>query len=128
MATSLRSRRIAELQARAKRTDILWMHRRNALHCLTGVQRLGEKTIAWCQRLINSMRDQYSDLEVQKEIDALQERLDRQRELLKRRLSRDEAKEEETRPKKPTPQPPQAPGAAPIELWQSIFEGRGENE
>jgi hypothetical protein len=90
MAKSLRSKRIAELQARAKRSDILWMHRRNALHCLTGVQKLGEKTQLWCQRLIYAMREQYDDIEIQRELDELQARLDHQKELLKRRLSREE--------------------------------------
>ena len=94
MATSLRSRRIAEQQARAKRTGILWMHRRNALHCLTGIERLGEKTIVWTQKLLDACRDQYTDIETLTEIDALQQRLDHQKELLRRRINRDGAAKE----------------------------------
>jgi len=102
MAASIRSRRISELQNRAKRTDILWMHRRNALHCLLGIRQLGEKTQLWCQRLIYAMREQYDDIEIHKELDGLQERLDRQKELLKRRLGRKEAEEQEEPVAKPS--------------------------
>ena len=125
MATSIRSRRIGELQGRAKRTDILWMNRRNALHCLTGIHRLGEKTQSWCQRLIYSMREQYSDLETQKEIDALQDRLDRQKDLLKKRLARDTAKDRDQKTKS-TPVP--APVSSPVELWKAMLKKQQESK
>ena len=113
MAASIRSRRIAELQSRAKRTDILWMHRRNALHCLTGVRSLGEKTQMWIQRLIYSMREQYIDIEIQRELDDLQTRLDRQKELLKRRLSREEQEVQEQQGKKSELKPSSASALLP---------------
>lgn len=100
MAASIRSRRISELQARAKRTDILFVHRFNAFYCLTGVQRLGEKTQLWCQRLLYSMRDQYQGPEEQRQLDVLQERLDHQKELLRRRLARKEAEDQGDETKK----------------------------
>jgi hypothetical protein len=124
MATSIRSRRISELQGRAKRTDILWMNRRNALHCLTGIHRLGEKTQVWCQRLIYSMREQYSDLETQKELDVLQERLDHQKELLKKRLARKGGKESGQNTKRALV--PEAPASSPLALWQEILDRQKE--
>lgn len=106
MAESIRSRRINELKKRASRTDIHWINRRLALQCLLGVRQLGEKTQAWCQRLIYAMRDQYAgDLVIQTEIDTLQERLDKQRELLKRRLARKAEAAQEKQPKIEPPAP-----------------------
>jgi hypothetical protein len=92
------------------------MHRRNALHCLTGVQRLGEKTQMWCQRLIYAMREQYSDIDIQRELDDLQERLDRQKELLKRRLSRQESKEQAEQAEQTKKKYPEAPDPSE-EVW-----------
>lgn len=131
MAASIRSRRIAELQARAKRSDILFVHRYNSLFCLTGITRLGEKTQLWCQRLLYSMRDQYPGIEEQQQLDILQDRLDRQKDLLKRRLDRKaeaEQQERSSQRKKSEFEPPFL-GAAPIERWQNIFdEQSGENK
>jgi hypothetical protein len=95
------------------------MHRRNALHCLSGIQRLGEKTQMWVQRMIDSCRDQYSDLEVQKEIDALQDRLDRQKGLLKKRLARDPNHNSD----RESTNPPEIPaGQSPVAIWQQILD------
>lgn len=72
------------------------MHRRNAAYCLLGIRRLGEKTQLSAQKILNQMRDQYEeDMEIQKQIDELQERLDRQRDLMKRRLANKEVNTEE---------------------------------
>lgn len=112
MAASIRSRRIAELQARAKRTDIFWHNRKYALLALTGTQRLGEKTIMWTQRLINECRDQYQDADIHKDLDLIQERLDRQRELLKRRIERKNAEQEEVEE-----EPISRPAAPGEDVW-----------
>jgi hypothetical protein len=118
MATSIRSRRIKEMQSRAARKDILFMHRFNAMFCLLGVRQLGEKTQLWCQRLLYSMRDDYQAVEEQKRLDVLQEKLDRQKELLKRRLSREEQELQEQRKKKTEPNlPSAAPASGEKDVW-----------
>jgi hypothetical protein len=104
----------------------LWMNRRNALHCLTGIHRLGEKTQMWCQRLIYAMREQYTDIETQKEIDALQERLDRQKELLKKRLARDTVKDRDRQAK--SAPVPVAPASSPVELWKAMLKKQQESK
>jgi hypothetical protein len=64
---------------------------------LSAVRKLGEKTQLRVQKLLNDMRSQYDDLEIQKQIDELQEKLDRQRDAMKRHL----AKEVESKSQKP---------------------------
>ena len=114
MACSIRSKRIKELQARAKRTDIAWPPRKYAMLALTGVARLGEKTQSWVQRWINDARDFYQDSglsyldEINRDLDEIQARLDRQRYLLKKRQAREERNEEAAAT--PTPLPAPTPG------------------
>ena len=113
MPVSLRARRIKQNYERAAKTEnILWINRRNAFWALLCIGRLGEKTQLKCQKLIDQMRAQYTDLDTQREIDELQEKLNRQRDAMKRRLAKVDAEpknnkrtkiEEKPDPKPPTP-------------------------
>lgn len=123
MPKSLRAQRIQNCFNRATKTEILFMHRRNAVWALLNIGRLGEKTQSKIQKLLDHMRLHYDDLETQKQIDELQEKLDRQRDAMKRRLAKKTVE--------PKVEPPVAatPGLEPnkdlIKLWESMA---GENK
>ncbi len=121
MPATIRNRRIGELKRRAAKVNLEFHNRFNSLHCLTGTRQLGEKTQFWTQKLIFAMRDQYPGLEEQKQLDVLQERLDRQRDLLVKRQAREATAETVPEIKRRRgPRGPEITPAATDDFWGKL--------